>query len=78
MIRWLFSTNAKDIGTLYLIYAVFTGLPGTAFSILIRLELSAPGSQILAVDYQLYNVVITAHGLIMILFMIVNGCNLMI
>jgi hypothetical protein len=75
MIRWLFSTNAKDIGTLYLIYAVFTGLLGTAFSILIRLELSAPGSQILAGDYQLYNVVITAHGLIMILFMVVNGCN---
>jgi cytochrome c oxidase subunit 1 len=71
MIRWLFSTNAKDIGTLYLIYAVFTGLLGTAFSILIRLELSAPGSQILAGDYQLYNVVITAHGLIMILFMVV-------
>ena len=72
MIRWLFSTNAKDIGTLYLIYAVFTGLLGTAFSILIRLELSAPGSQILAGDYQLYNVVITAHGLIMILFMVVR------
>mgnify|MGYP002651556218 CR=1 FL=1 len=71
MIRWLFSTNAKDIGTLYLIYAVFTGLLGTAFSVLIRLELSAPGSQILAGDYQLYNVVITAHGLIMILFMVV-------
>lgn len=72
MIRWLFSTNAKDIGTLYLIYAVFTGLLGTAFSVLIRLELSAPGSQILAGDYQLYNVVITAHGLIMILFMVVT------
>lgn len=71
IIRWLFSTNAKDIGTLYLIYAIFTGLLGTAFSILIRLELSAPGSQFLAGDHQLYNVVVTSHGIIMIYFMIV-------
>jgi cytochrome c oxidase subunit 1 len=71
MVRWLFSTNAKDIGTLYLMYAIFTGLLGTAFSILIRLELSAPGSQFLAGDHQLYNVVVTSHGIIMIYFMIV-------
>ena len=68
--RWLFSTNAKDIGTLYLIYGIFSGLLGTAFSVLIRLELSAPGSQFLAGDHQLFNVIITAHGLIMILFMV--------
>jgi cytochrome c oxidase subunit 1 len=69
--RWLFSTNAKDIGTLYLVYAIFTGLIGTALSVLIRLELSAPGTQFLAGDHQLYNVIITAHGIIMLLFVVV-------
>jgi len=39
------SSNAKDIGVLYLIYALFSGLVGTAFSVLIRLELSGPGVQ---------------------------------
>lgn len=53
--RWLYSTNAKDIGTLYLIFAVFAGMIGTAFSVLIRLELSAPGVQFLQGDNQLYN-----------------------
>ena len=75
MVRWLFSTNAKDIGTLYLVYAIFTGLLGTAFSVLIRLELSAPGSQFLAGDHQLYNVVVTSHGIIMIYFMIVPAMS---
>ncbi len=69
MTRWLFSTNAKDIGTLYLIFAIFTGLLGTAFSVLIRLELSAPGSQFLAGDHQLYNVIATSHGIITILLL---------
>ena len=69
--RWLYSTNAKDIGTLYLMFAVFTGLLGTAFSVLIRLELSAPGSQYLNGDHQLYNVIRTTHGIMMIYFMVV-------
>ena len=69
--RWLFSTNAKDIGTLYLMYSIFVGLIGTALSVLIRLELSAPGTQFLAGDHQLYNVILTAHGIIMLLFVVV-------
>lgn len=67
--RWFLSSNAKDIGTLYLIFALFAGLIGTAFSVLIRLELSGPGIQYIA-DNQLYNSIITAHAIVMIFFMV--------
>ena len=67
--RWFLSSNAKDIGTLYLIFALFSGLIGTAFSVLIRLELSGPGVQFIA-DNQLYNSIITAHAIVMIFFMV--------
>lgn len=67
--RWFLSSNAKDIGTLYLIFSLFSGLLGTAFSVLIRLELSGPGVQYIA-DNQLYNSIITAHAILMIFFMV--------
>ncbi|MDP6516792.1 MAG: cytochrome c oxidase subunit I [Alphaproteobacteria bacterium] len=68
--RWLFSTNHKDIGTLYLIFAVVGGLVGGLFSILIRIELAAPGDGILGGDYHMFNVLTSAHGLIMVFFMV--------
>nr|YP_009663662.1 cytochrome c oxidase subunit 1 [Dactylella tenuis]QCW06815.1 cytochrome c oxidase subunit 1 [Dactylella tenuis] len=67
--RWTWSSNAKDIGILYLIFALFSGLVGTGMSVLIRLELSGPGVQYIA-DNQLYNSLITAHAILMIFFMV--------
>ena len=67
--RWLFSTNHKDIGTLYLIFAICAGIVGVALSVHMRLELMNPGLQYFR-DGQQWNAAVTAHGLIMIFFMV--------
>ncbi|HDZ75729.1 cytochrome c oxidase subunit I [Aurantimonas sp. C2-6-R+9] len=67
--RWVYSTNHKDIGTLYLIFAICAGIIGGGLSVAMRMELQEPGLQIFG-DPQLYNVFTTGHGLIMIFFMV--------
>jgi len=67
--RWFFSTNHKDIGTLYIIFAILAGLVGGFFSLLMRAELAAPGLDVVA-DGQVWNVIITAHGLLMVFFVV--------
>lgn len=70
MYRWLYTTSHKDIGLLYLILAFVGGLLGTSLSMLIRYELALPGRGLLDGNGQLYNVIITGHGIIMLLFMV--------
>ncbi|MFN3766624.1 MAG: cbb3-type cytochrome c oxidase subunit I, partial [Aliihoeflea sp.] len=84
--RWVYSTNHKDIGTLYLIFAIFAGVVGGFLSVMMRWELAEPGIQIfhglasmvygipedaaLDAGKHMYNVFTTGHGLIMIFFMV--------
>jgi cytochrome c oxidase subunit 1 len=67
--RFVYSTNHKDIGTMYLVFAFVAGLAGAALSIAMRMELQEPGLQIFTNPHE-YNVFVTAHGLIMIFFVV--------
>ncbi|MDO9411107.1 MAG: cytochrome c oxidase subunit I [Pseudolabrys sp.] len=67
--RYVYSTNHKDIGTMYLVFAMMAGIIGATMSILIRMELQNPGLNIFPTAHE-YNVFATGHGLIMIFFMV--------
>lgn len=69
MKKWLISTNHKDIGTLYFILGIWSGFIGTISSIIIRSELTQPGS--LIKNDQIYNVLITSHAFIIIFFIVI-------
>ncbi|WP_373085192.1 cytochrome c oxidase subunit I [Sneathiella sp.] len=68
--RWVYSTNHKDIGSMYLIFAIIAGIIGGGMSVFIRMELQLPGDQFLNGNHQLFNVLVTGHGLVMIFFMV--------
>ncbi|MCB1563456.1 MAG: cbb3-type cytochrome c oxidase subunit I, partial [Alphaproteobacteria bacterium] len=76
--RWFCSTNHKDIGTLYIIFSIIAGIIGGGFSVMMRLELQEPGVQFILdaagnPNGQLWNTLITAHGLIMVFFVVMPG-----
>ena len=68
-LRWLYSTNHKDIGTMYLIFSIVAGLIGGGISMYMRMELQDPGVQYME-NGHVWNVYVTAHGLIMVFFVV--------
>src|ERR671910_3764687 len=73
--RYVYSTNHKDIGTMYLVFSIFAALIGATFSVVMRLELLQPGVQYFnspdgTPNGHLWNTVVTAHGLIMVFFVV--------
>lgn len=68
--RWLLSTIARDLGTLYLLFGTFSGVLGTIYSFFIRLELAHPSNTFFMGNHHLFNVIGTSHGIIMIFFML--------
>ena len=71
--RYVYSTNHKDIGTMYIVFAIFAGLIGGALSIGMRMELMEPGVQYFVGNEHMFNVFVTAHALIMIFFMVMSA-----
>jgi len=67
--RWVYSTNHKDIGTMYIVLSMIAAFVGGLMSWYIRLELADPGLQFIH-DTQFYNVLVTAHGFIMVFFVV--------
>jgi cytochrome c oxidase subunit 1 len=69
ILRWAFSTNRKDIGTLYLIFATIYGVAGTVLYLYIRVQLAEPNSNFLDYNYHFSNVIVTGHAFITIFFL---------
>jgi heme/copper-type cytochrome/quinol oxidase subunit 1 len=69
--RWLFSTNAKDIGIIYIIFSIFSGVVGTSISVIIRIEISSSGPQYLIGDNGAYYILITGHAVLIVFFIVI-------